>query len=504
MSSTAPQSSATAGLASLLPVGQLGPRGLSLSGFQFISNSDLASLFPPDGIDGLSLIGNELFFSDPGQHFLDGTTATEVQPNHNHTNASVRNPVDADSSSSPTSSSSASDFATSPTDDYARNSLLFGPDEFDGFVLSGHSDGGDERSPSMLATSTTPTPTISAVTALPSKTGAALKNAGGKGRGGGGKSKVAGGGDMSVTTTGLSRPRGSGGGMDSSNFDHDDIITNIGSLTSSNGTLSPYHSPPPQFVAYPSGAPLAMFYPGSPYSPFVGGAAAFAAPQFVHPHLLPDYDQLHPNHLSHHPHYPPPHHHHHPHAGMLHGMTPLSAMSPLLNPLSPVSPYAYTPAAAGLPPLPALPGKYHSSGGGGGKPIRREHSTKRHSSTTPRSSTTATGAAAAETAAAATATSTSPIDHSSQQHECPSCAKTFSKPLALKAHIKSHALERTYQCDSCDASFRRSHDLKRHFRSIHTVIKPFGCDTCHKRFSRMDALKRHTSRQGSPCYNQYQ
>ncbi|TPX61053.1 hypothetical protein PhCBS80983_g01409 [Powellomyces hirtus] len=91
---------------------------------------------------------------------------------------------------------------------------------------------------------------------------------------------------------------------------------------------------------------------------------------------------------------------------------------------------------------------------------------------------------------------------SSELLQCPSlgCHKTFSKPLALKAHIKSHALERTYQCDACDASFRRSHDLKRHFRSIHTVIKPFGCETCGKRFSRMDALKRHISRQGSPCF----
>ncbi|KAJ3017393.1 Metallothionein expression activator [Thoreauomyces humboldtii] len=85
---------------------------------------------------------------------------------------------------------------------------------------------------------------------------------------------------------------------------------------------------------------------------------------------------------------------------------------------------------------------------------------------------------------------------------CPTtgCDKMFSNTAALRAHVKSHALERTYQCDACDASFRRSHDLKRHFRSIHTVIKPFGCDTCGKRFARMDALKRHTSRQGSTCF----
>ncbi|KAJ3158292.1 hypothetical protein HDU86_003001 [Geranomyces michiganensis] len=449
MSSTAPQASATAGLPSLLPVGQLGPRGLSLSGFQFISTSDLASLFPPDGLDGLSLIGNELFFADPGQHFLDGTAtaATEVQPHHSLSTANG-NPPDADLSSSPTNSSSASDFAdtTSPTDDYASNTLLFGPDEFEGFVLGNHSHGGNNRSPSELATSTMPTPTISAATALPSAAGTPLKTITSRGRGGGGgRIKGAGGGDISVTTAGLSH-----GEMD--NVDHDDIISS--GLTSSNTTLSPYHSPAPPFVAYPTGAPLTMFYPGSPYSSYPGGAAAFAPP-FVHPHVLPEH-HLHPNHLSHHPHYPPPHHHH-PHGGLLHAMSPLSAMSPLMSPMSPMSPYAYSPPMAGFPLLPALPGKYSN----GGKPIRREHHPSRNTNTSSRN---------AAAAAASGATSTSPDDHDHdhqlqeqqqqnqqqpQTHECPSCSKTFSKPLALKAHIKSHALERTYQCDSCDASFRR-------------------------------------------------
>ncbi|KAI9105314.1 hypothetical protein DFS34DRAFT_574096 [Phlyctochytrium arcticum] len=82
----------------------------------------------------------------------------------------------------------------------------------------------------------------------------------------------------------------------------------------------------------------------------------------------------------------------------------------------------------------------------------------------------------------------------------PGCGKVFTKPFAIRAHVKSHGAERTYRCELCESSFRRSHDLKRHFRSIHTVIKPFGCETCGKRFSRMDALKRHVKRQGTPCY----
>ncbi|KAI8802666.1 hypothetical protein BJ742DRAFT_683894 [Cladochytrium replicatum] len=76
----------------------------------------------------------------------------------------------------------------------------------------------------------------------------------------------------------------------------------------------------------------------------------------------------------------------------------------------------------------------------------------------------------------------------------PECNKVFQQKFNLKSHLRSHATERAYQCNMCEAAFRRSHDLKRHHRSLHTQVKPFGCDLCDKRFSRMDALKRHTRR----------
>jgi len=82
----------------------------------------------------------------------------------------------------------------------------------------------------------------------------------------------------------------------------------------------------------------------------------------------------------------------------------------------------------------------------------------------------------------------------------PGCEKVFNRHFNLKSHLKSHATERNYMCDSCPASFRRSHDLKRHTRSLHTTVKPFECVGCRKRFARMDALKRHASRVGSGCY----
>jgi len=85
---------------------------------------------------------------------------------------------------------------------------------------------------------------------------------------------------------------------------------------------------------------------------------------------------------------------------------------------------------------------------------------------------------------------------------CPSenCQKLFPKSFNIKSHLKTHSTEKNFTCSQCPASFRRSHDLKRHYRSLHTGIKPFQCGNCEKRFSRMDALKRHVSRPASDCY----
>lgn len=67
----------------------------------------------------------------------------------------------------------------------------------------------------------------------------------------------------------------------------------------------------------------------------------------------------------------------------------------------------------------------------------------------------------------------------------PGCNKVFTKQTNLKSHVRIHNTERSYGCEDCGASFRRSHDLKRHQRSLHSDVKPFGCGRCGKRFSRM-------------------
>jgi Zinc finger, C2H2 type len=66
----------------------------------------------------------------------------------------------------------------------------------------------------------------------------------------------------------------------------------------------------------------------------------------------------------------------------------------------------------------------------------------------------------------------------------PGCDKVFEKQNNLKSHLKTHADARNFQCNECTATFRRSHDLKRHQRSIHSEVKPFTCIQCGKGFSR--------------------
>lgn len=84
-----------------------------------------------------------------------------------------------------------------------------------------------------------------------------------------------------------------------------------------------------------------------------------------------------------------------------------------------------------------------------------------------------------------------PIRLQNDQIQCsfPGCMKTFNKQSNLKSHSRIHVIERNFGCQECGASFRRSHDLKRHQRSLHSDVKPYGCGRCGKRFSRMAIIK---------------
>jgi uncharacterized Zn-finger protein len=87
-------------------------------------------------------------------------------------------------------------------------------------------------------------------------------------------------------------------------------------------------------------------------------------------------------------------------------------------------------------------------------------------------------------------------------HVCPyeTCGQKFQKLMNFKSHLKSHEMDKTFDCLSCGSVFRRAHDLKRHVTTLHTDVKPFACTVCPISFARIDALKRHVSRPGAACF----
>ena len=74
-------------------------------------------------------------------------------------------------------------------------------------------------------------------------------------------------------------------------------------------------------------------------------------------------------------------------------------------------------------------------------------------------------------------------------------------PISAPQTNKRQHDHKSFQCTTCSATFKRSHDLRRHHRSVHSDVKPYNC-RCGKRFARQDALKRHVSRKRPACIHE--
>lgn len=80
-------------------------------------------------------------------------------------------------------------------------------------------------------------------------------------------------------------------------------------------------------------------------------------------------------------------------------------------------------------------------------------------------------------------------------HKCPEpgCNQSFQRSQNLKSHSRCHLTSTPHKCHQCGLGFKRTNDLHRHFRTMHTAESemPLGCDKCNRRFGRSDALRRH-------------
>ena len=87
----------------------------------------------------------------------------------------------------------------------------------------------------------------------------------------------------------------------------------------------------------------------------------------------------------------------------------------------------------------------------------------------------------------------------------PNCGRKFQRIQNLKSHARCHLKSAPHNCVECGLGFKRTTDLQRHIKTIHTPneMKPWGCMHCPKRFGRSDALKRHltSKRKDHGCFN---
>ena len=85
------------------------------------------------------------------------------------------------------------------------------------------------------------------------------------------------------------------------------------------------------------------------------------------------------------------------------------------------------------------------------------------------------------------------VTHSAvKAYKCDTCGNCFTLKGNLTKHINSvHSKENKNECDFCEKVYYRLSNLLQHVKAVHDKIKPLVCNKCDKTFSQCCDLKIH-------------
>ncbi|XP_034117452.1 zinc finger protein 572 [Drosophila albomicans] len=76
------------------------------------------------------------------------------------------------------------------------------------------------------------------------------------------------------------------------------------------------------------------------------------------------------------------------------------------------------------------------------------------------------------------------------KHSCSKCGNSFPNRTQLKAHLRTHGKEKSFECELCGKRFNAACNLTTHIRT-HTGEKPFECAHCSRRFADPSTHRKH-------------
>ncbi|KAH8310324.1 hypothetical protein KR044_000773 [Drosophila immigrans] len=76
------------------------------------------------------------------------------------------------------------------------------------------------------------------------------------------------------------------------------------------------------------------------------------------------------------------------------------------------------------------------------------------------------------------------------KHSCNKCGNSFPNRTQLKAHLRTHGKEKSFECELCGKRFNAACNLTTHIRT-HTGEKPFECAHCSRRFADPSTHRKH-------------